>query len=152
MFKSKAITDAQTLEEVVNLINSGGTVEGMENVEFSPEALAGQYGFDAAKDACYGIDAATIGAHLAVLQDMGARFDTGAAWTHAAKLAASETGQRDSVESYRVVNYYGIGGSVGQVHYTPKAVGKKAYDRCETWIRRNDTANTMRVVDYRVYV
>jgi hypothetical protein len=50
--------------------------------------------------------------------------------------------------SYRVINQYGIGGNVGEVHYTPKATGKVAHDRCEEWCRKNDTANTMTIAEY----
>lgn len=86
---SRAIETAGTLDRVVELINAGGTCEGMEGVEFSPEQLAGQYAYDAAYDAGLGIDRDNIAGQLSFLIDASAVFDEAPAIEWALKIAAA---------------------------------------------------------------
>lgn len=89
IYISRAVQNAATLEQVVELINAGGTTEGMEGVEFSPAQLAGQYAYDAADDAGFGIDRDNIAGQLSFLAAAGAVFDESAAIEWALKLAAA---------------------------------------------------------------
>jgi hypothetical protein len=49
-------------------------------------------------------------------------------------------------QKYIVVNQYGIGGEKGEVAYRPRSTGKKSYDKCCAWVKKNDTVNTMMIV------
>ena len=69
-------------------INSAAEVVTEGTAMFSPEQLAGQYAFDAAKQADCGFDAATLEAHLDLLEEAGAKFDRPAALQVAQEFAA----------------------------------------------------------------
>jgi hypothetical protein len=90
MYISNAIRSASSLQQFAAIINEGGTCEGMEGIEFTPEQLAGQYAFEAARDSGWPIDAVALGEHLDVLADAGAEFDHADAEAHAMELAASD--------------------------------------------------------------
>lgn len=77
---SQTIQNAQSIDDVVNAINEGGTSS------FSGNELAGQYAYDAADDAGYGFDDANLDAHLDALTEAGAEFDYSEARTEAQKI------------------------------------------------------------------
>jgi|TARA_R110000851_G_scaffold333472_1_gene513548 hypothetical protein len=91
IFLSPAITNAHTLEEVVAHVNEG-TCEGMEGIEFTSEMLAGQYAWEAAKQASDGepITAYSLEGQLEFLSDAGARFDEPKAILHGLALASAD--------------------------------------------------------------
>ncbi|MCG7545400.1 hypothetical protein MHM93_14560 [Pseudoalteromonas sp. MM17-2] len=66
---SQAINEAQSLEQVVAIVNDGGTSR------FDQNEIAAQYAYDAADDAGFGLSKANIEAHLDVLVEAGAEFD-----------------------------------------------------------------------------
>lgn len=84
-----ALSNAQSMERVVELVN-GGTVEGVQGIEFTSEQLAGQYAFEAAKEAGYGNSDADHEGQLEFLIEAGAVFNTAAAVKHAAALVAAD--------------------------------------------------------------
>jgi hypothetical protein len=90
MYISNAIRSASSLQQFAAIINDGGTCEGMEGIEFTPEQLAGQYAFEAARDSGWPIDAAAIAAHLEVLADAGAEFGHTEAAEHSMALAGGD--------------------------------------------------------------
>lgn len=89
IYISRAVVSAQSLEDVVEIINKGGVCEGMEGVEFTPEQLAGQYAEDAAHDSGFAVDQDAIEAHLEILRDAGANFDASAAAAHGMAINAA---------------------------------------------------------------
>lgn len=84
---SLALQNATRLEDVVEMINSGGTCEGMEGIEFNAWQLAGQYAWDAAKGAGH-TDSASLFWQLEYLENTGAEFDQPSALAHAEALMA----------------------------------------------------------------
>lgn len=66
---SQALKDAQTIDQVVEIINNGGTYL------FNAEQIAGQYAYTAQLESGYDIDLAAIEAHLDCLKQSGAEFD-----------------------------------------------------------------------------
>jgi hypothetical protein len=48
---------------------------------------------------------------------------------------------------YVVVNRYGIGGEKGKIVYVPMTFGRDSADKCEKWVKKHDTANTMAIVE-----
>jgi hypothetical protein len=90
VYVSNAIRGYTTLEQIVAHINNGGTCEGIEGIEFSPEQLAGQYAFDAITESDYpDVDEGSIDAHLDFLVDAGAKFNRRDAINHGLLLAAA---------------------------------------------------------------
>lgn len=89
MFISNALQNAQSVEQAIKLINEG-VCEGMEGVEFSNDQLAGQHAWACAKEAGYGIDGDIINAHLEIIADQGAQFDSIKALEHALKIAEND--------------------------------------------------------------
>lgn len=85
MYISLALQNATRLEDVVEMINSGGTCEGVEGIEFNAWQLAGQYAWDAAKDAGY-TDPGSLDGQLEYLENVGAEFDRASALAHANAL------------------------------------------------------------------
>lgn len=89
IYISRTISQASSIEEVVEAINAGGMCEGMEGVEFSPEQLAGQYAEDAASDSGFPVDLEAIEAHLEFLSDAGAVFNSTEAAEWGMKIASA---------------------------------------------------------------
>lgn len=90
-YLSNAIANAASLEQVVEYVNEG-TCEGMEGIEFSPEMLAGQYAWEAAKDAAEGdITEADLEGQLEFLSEAGGVFDEQNAIAHGMKIAAADS-------------------------------------------------------------
>ncbi|MFP4104864.1 MAG: hypothetical protein ACLFVU_02145 [Phycisphaerae bacterium] len=91
IYISKTIQDDHSIDQLVEHANEG-LCEGMEGIEFSPEQLAGQYAWQAAKEADPDwIDEDSLGAHLEFLRDAGAKFDELEAIEHGLKLAAADS-------------------------------------------------------------
>ena len=65
MIISIALQNAQSIEDVVKMVNGGGTSEHW------PWEIAGQYAYDAAEDKT---SAKEIEAHLDILAEAGAKF------------------------------------------------------------------------------
>ena len=95
IYISNSIKNATSLSEVVGIINGAadGHVEGMEGIEFTPAQLAGQYAQDAAEESGYGADAESIDAHLDILENEGAEFDTCAALKHGLAITAAKAAE-----------------------------------------------------------
>lgn len=74
------------ISSVVALVNKG-TAEGIEGIEFTSAQLAGQYAYDAAEEAGYGIDEDSIDAQLDALSAAGATFGWSSAIDHALLIA-----------------------------------------------------------------
>lgn len=74
MYISTALQNAHSIDQVVELINSG-SCEGMEGIEFNGEQLAAQYAWSCAKEAGYGVGKAEIEAQLEIISEHGANFD-----------------------------------------------------------------------------
>lgn len=91
IYLSNAIAKATSIEQVIEYVNEG-TCEGMEGIEFTPEALAGQYAYDAAKESADGeqVTSYQIEGQLECLRDAGAVFDEQAAVEHGLKIAAAD--------------------------------------------------------------
>ena len=87
IYTSNAIKNAPSIEAVIALVNEG-TCEGMEGIEFTPEMLAGQYAYEAAKEAGYTEDADLDG-QLDILREAGAKFKQDAALAHAIAIKAA---------------------------------------------------------------
>ena len=72
---TNAITEANTLEQVVEIINSDEASEYFGGTDLrSAEKMAGQYAWEAAEESGY-TDDESIEAHLDILSDAGARFN-----------------------------------------------------------------------------
>ena len=86
---SNSIKNATSQEKVVNIINGAaeGHIEGVEGIEFTPAMLAGQYAQAAAAESGYGSDAECIEAHLDILENEGAKFDSRSALKHGVAIA-----------------------------------------------------------------
>lgn len=73
-----AITEAQSIEQVVEIINAAGNESATEyfggSDTRSAEAMAGQWAFEAADEAGY-TENSDIEAQLNILSDAGADFD-----------------------------------------------------------------------------
>lgn len=93
---SLALQNATRLEDVVEMINSGGTCEGMEGIEFNAWQLAGQYAWSAAKDAGH-TDSASLFWQLEYLESAGAEFDQPSALAHAEALMTASDPARFTV-------------------------------------------------------
>lgn len=78
----------KSLDEIIAAINDGGIVEGMEAIKFTPEMLAGEYAFYAAKDQ-RDVSEENLYAHLEILQGYGASFDFPEALKHAEAITQS---------------------------------------------------------------
>ncbi|MDN3525618.1 hypothetical protein QWY79_10115 [Halomonas sabkhae] len=90
IYLSNAIANATSLEQVVEHVNEG-TCEGMEGIEFTSDMLAGQYAWQAAKEADDGeITEYHIEGQLEYLSEAGAIFDEQAAIEHGMKIAAAD--------------------------------------------------------------
>ena len=76
---SQALQNAQSIDRVVEIINGGGTSS------YSANEIAGQYAWQAADQAGYGIDRDNIDGHLGFLIDAGAEFDHAMAIEYALK-------------------------------------------------------------------
>lgn len=72
---------AGSLEQAAKIVTQGSAM-------FSPDHLAGQYAFVAAAQAGFGFETDTLEAHLEILRDAGAEFDTPAAIIVARQFAA----------------------------------------------------------------
>lgn len=89
-YLSNAIANATSLEQVVDYVNEG-TCEGMEGIEFSSEMLAGQYAWQAAKEADDGeITELHIEGQLEFLSEAGAVFNEQAAIEYGMNFASAE--------------------------------------------------------------
>ena len=66
---SAVLQNCQSIEDVVSLINKGGTSD------YDANQIAGQYAFTAAKEAGFGYEIENAEAHLSVLSEAGANFD-----------------------------------------------------------------------------
>lgn len=89
-YLSNAIANATSLEQVVDYVNEG-TCEGMEGIEFSSEMLAGQYAWQAAKEADDGeITEQHIEGQLEFLSEAGAVFNEQAAIEYGMNIASAE--------------------------------------------------------------
>lgn len=80
---TNSITEAQSIEQVVEIINSDEASEyfgGSDTRE--AEIMAGQYAWKAAEENGY-TDNASIEAHLDILVEAGAKFDFSAALENA---------------------------------------------------------------------
>ena len=90
-YLSNAIANATSLEQVVEYVNEGAC-EGMEGIEFSSDMLAGQYAWQAAKDADDGeITEYHIEGQLEYLRDAGGVFNEQNAIAHGMKIAAADS-------------------------------------------------------------
>ena len=89
MFISNALQNAHSIDQVVELINSG-SCEGMEGIEFSSEQLAGQYAWSCAKEAGYGVEENDLEAQLEIIAEQGAEFDSKKALEHALQIAKND--------------------------------------------------------------
>ncbi|MDV6318788.1 hypothetical protein [Chromohalobacter sp. HP20-39] len=90
-YLSNAIANATSLEQVVEYVNEG-TCEGMEGVEFTSDMLAGQYAWEAARDAADGdITEADLEGQLEFLSEAGGVFDEQNAIAHGMKIAAADS-------------------------------------------------------------
>lgn len=89
MFISNALQNAHSIDQVVELINSG-SCEGMEGIEFSSEHLAGQYAWSCAKEAGYGVEENDLEAQLEIIAEQGAEFDLKKALEHALQIAKND--------------------------------------------------------------
>lgn len=72
MDRSTALDFAGSIERAAEIVTEGTAF-------FTPAQLAGQYAFEAARDAGYGTDEETMEAHLEFLREAGATFDAAAA-------------------------------------------------------------------------
>ena len=80
-----------SMTDIVNAINDGGTVEGVEGIEFTSEMLAGNYAYNCALEAGFGFEEANLDFHLDVLYDnYKAKFDYSDARDYALKLSEAE--------------------------------------------------------------
>lgn len=83
---TNAITEAKSIEQVVEIINESKAGHASEYFGGSDtrdaEVMAGQYAWEAAEEAGY-TDDASIEAHLEFLADAGAEFDFRAALENA---------------------------------------------------------------------
>ena len=95
IYISNSISNAKRQEEVVEIINGAaeGHIEGMEGIEFTPSMLAGQYAHAAAAESGYGSDAECIEAHLDILENEGAKFDSHAALKHGVAIADAKAAE-----------------------------------------------------------
>jgi len=66
---SQALQNAQSLKQVVELVNEGGASF------FDQNEIAAQYSWDAAQDADYGMSIENLEGHLNLLAEAGAKFD-----------------------------------------------------------------------------
>lgn len=89
VYLSHAVKNAQHISEVVDVINAGGITEGIESIEFTPSQLAGIYAYCAieADDFCNSHNDDDHDAHLDVLDDVGAIFDSKDAIVYASQLS-----------------------------------------------------------------
>lgn len=91
---TNAITEARSIEQVVEIINSAK--EGESSAYFGgtdtrdAETMAGQYAWDAAKESGY-TDAQSIVAQLDILVEAGAKFDFAAAVESAVSRKSEES-------------------------------------------------------------
>ena len=94
---SNSIKNATALTEVVEIINGAadGHVEGIEGLEFTPAMLAGQYAQAAAAESGYGSDDECIEAHLDILENEGAKFDSHAALKHGVAIADAKAAKAE---------------------------------------------------------
>lgn len=76
-------------EDIVDYINKGGSAEGMQGIEFTAEQLAGQYAYNATKEAGHGLAAENFESQLYYLTEAGAVFDESKATAHAQAIAHS---------------------------------------------------------------
>lgn len=118
MFISNALQNAHSIDQVVELINSG-SCEGMEGIEFSSEQLAGQYAWSCAKEAGYGVGKTEIEAQLELISEHGAKFDLNQALDLALKFGNPEkmymNPETGSVDSYDGWGYEKDGVAVNAV-------------------------------------
>lgn len=84
IYLSNSIQNAQTFEDIINLINGAPIIEGLERIEFAAEQLAGQYALDCADDD-YEISE-QVKYHLEFLSENGAMFNHEIAFEHALKI------------------------------------------------------------------
>lgn len=96
IYISNSIKNATALAEVVDIINGAadGHIEGMEGIEFTPAMLAGQYAYDAAAESGY-TGKADIEAHLEILENEGAKFDSRAALKHGVAIADAKAAKAE---------------------------------------------------------
>jgi hypothetical protein len=89
---SNTITNATSLEQVIDAINGAATghIEGMEGLEFTPAQLAGQYACYAAIDSGCGATEENIEGQLEFIGGEGAKFNHRQALDHAMAIAAAE--------------------------------------------------------------
>lgn len=75
-YSSKTLRDCRDIEKVIELINSGTILEGIEGVEFTPEELAAEYSYEAAKENVGEelIENDKLEFHLSILLEKGANF------------------------------------------------------------------------------
>jgi hypothetical protein len=92
IYLSNTVKNATTLDQVIDAINDGGTYEGIEGIEFTPEQLAGQYAYDAVIESDYTVIVENIEGHIDYLQEHGAIFDEGKAVAWAMKIKRAEAG------------------------------------------------------------
>jgi len=81
MNRSTALDFARSIEHAAEIVTEGTAM-------FSPEDLAGQYAFDAAREADWGLDSDTLKAHLGFLADAGGQFASSEALKIAEAFAA----------------------------------------------------------------
>ena len=94
MYVSRALNNATSQEQCVEIINSG-TCEGMEGIEFSSEQLSGQYAAYAAIENGFTTER-DIDGQLDCIEEAGARFERSEALAIA--LAIVEAEQSNEVE------------------------------------------------------
>lgn len=80
---SQALQNCHSATHVAEIINGGGTAF------YTAEQIAGQYAFDAARDAGYGLADENLEAHLEFIRSEGARFDWSGAMEEAKKFAVA---------------------------------------------------------------
>ncbi|ODN41114.1 hypothetical protein [Piscirickettsia litoralis] len=91
---SQALQQAQTFQQVVDMINAANNDEsipyhGGVDCANTGDELAGQYAYDAADEAGYGIDEHNLEAHLELLSEAGAKFDHSKAMAEAMRIKKS---------------------------------------------------------------
>lgn len=73
---SNRVSKASSIEEIAEMINDGGTCEGMEGIEFTSEQLAGQYAYQAIEESDYpNVTENALFNHAEFLVEAGAKFD-----------------------------------------------------------------------------
>jgi hypothetical protein len=94
---SQALLNAKSIDQVVELVNEGGTSLYDQN------EIAAQYAWSSAEDADHGMSTENLIAHLDLLSDAGAKFDSGAAIEALNEMMTDKIIETTSHETYNAI-------------------------------------------------